>query len=178
MIVPAIVYFLLSRMFGLEAALQRGWAIPMATDIAFVVGVMALFGDRIPASLKILLLTLAIVDDLGAVLLIAFVFTDTIHMAALGIAAVGVVTALIMRLLGVRPVPLYVAVGVIVWLAVLKSGVHPTVAGVLLGLMTPASPWIPTDRLAEILQTTVSNLQTAGLTLDTRAFWPGRIRGP
>lgn len=160
MVVPALIYWGAGSVLGLDESARRGWAIPMATDIAFVVGVLALFGDRIPFSLKILLLTLAIIDDLGAVLIIAFVFTETIHSSALVVAALGTIVALVMRLAGVRPVPLYVLVGAIVWLAVLKSGVHPTVAGVLLGLMTPATPWIRAERLSEILETSVENLQT------------------
>jgi Na+:H+ antiporter, NhaA family len=158
MLVPALVFVLAGRSLGLSAEAGRGWAIPMATDIAFVVGMLALFGDRVPFALKILLLTLAIVDDLGAVLIIALVFTETIHVAPLAAALVGTLVALVMRLAGVRQVPLYVLVGALVWLAVLKSGVHPTVAGVLLGLMTPAAPWIKAEWLSEILQTTVDNL--------------------
>ncbi len=159
MVVPALLYIVVGAGVGLDESARDGWAIPMATDIAFVVGLLALFGDRVPFSLKILLLTLAIIDDLGAVLMIAFVFTETIHTSALIVAAVGTIAALVMRLAGVRPVPLYVVVGAIVWLAVLQSGVHPTVAGVLLGLMTPASPWIESRRLSEILETSVENLQ-------------------
>ncbi len=158
MVVPALVYFGVGTLIGLDESSRRGWAIPMATDIAFVVGLLALFGNRIPVSLKILLLTLAIVDDLGAILMIAFVFTETIHTTPLIVAGAGTIAALVMRLAGVRRVPLYVVAGAIVWLSILKSGVHPTIAGVLLGLMTPASPWIQSDRLSEILETGAEQL--------------------
>jgi NhaA family Na+:H+ antiporter len=160
MLVPAQVFLATASFAGLDAVAKKGWAIPMATDIAFVVGVLTLFGDRIPSSLKVLLLTLAIVDDLGAVLVIALVFTETIHWSALTVAGLGLLLAWMMRASGVRQVALYVVVGAIVWLAVLKAGVHPTVAGVLLGLMTPARPWIDHARLAEIMETTVAHLRT------------------
>jgi NhaA family Na+:H+ antiporter len=121
---------------------QRGWAIPMATDIAFVVGFLALFGRRVPIGLKILLLSLAIVDDLVAVLIIAFVFTEAIAWSWLGAAAIAFSMVVLFHRIGVRAVGVYVALGAFIWLAFLESGVHPTVAGVLLGLLTPAQAWI------------------------------------
>jgi len=160
MIVPALVFAGLSSLGEFDPAAVKGWAIPMATDIAFVVGIMAIFGDRIPNSLKVLLLTLAIVDDLGAVLIIAFVFTDTIHWWALFLAGGGFLLTLLMRASGVRKIPLYVAVGALVWLAMFQSGMHPTIAGVVLGLMTPAHPWIGFERLQEIMKRTLDYLQT------------------
>lgn len=150
MIVPAVSFLAVARLGNFDPALQRGWAIPMATDIAFVVGILALLGPRIAPGLQILLLSLAIVDDVGAVLVIALVYTDAIRWALLAVAAGGCVLTWLMNLAGVRTVAVYVLVGVVVWLAVLKSGVHPTVAGVLLGLMTPAAPWISTAKLQVI----------------------------
>jgi NhaA family Na+:H+ antiporter len=137
-IVPASVY--LASQWGEPG--QRGWAIPMATDIAFVVGFLALFGKRVPFSLKIFLLSLAIVDDLIAVLLIALVYTNKLAWGWIGVAAVGFAITTMLNLIGVRRVGMYVALGAVIWLAVYKSGVHPTVAGVLLGLLTPASAWV------------------------------------
>ncbi|MDP3720176.1 MAG: Na+/H+ antiporter NhaA [Acidobacteriota bacterium] len=131
---------------------QRGWAIPMATDIAFVVGFLALFGQRVPLGLKILLLSLAIVDDLVAVLIIAFVFTETIAWSWLGAAALAFAIIVAFQRIGVRAVGVYVAVGAFIWLAFLQSGVHPTVAGVLLGLLTPSTAWIGAQTLADVLQ--------------------------
>jgi Na+:H+ antiporter, NhaA family len=146
-LVPAAIY--LSLQWGEPG--QRGWAIPMATDIAFVVGLLALFGKRVPFGLKILLLSLAIVDDLVAVLIIAFVFTETIAWGWLALAAGAFGLIYVFNRIGVRPVSVYAVVGTFIWLAFLKSGVHPTVAGVLLGLLTPAHPWLGQQTFAEVL---------------------------
>jgi NhaA family Na+:H+ antiporter len=138
MIVPALIYsFILQGNAG-----SQGWGIPMATDIAFVVGFLALFGKRVSNGLKIFLLSLAIVDDIGAVIVIALFYSSGISIAALsaGMAGFGLTAAL--NRLGVRQIPVYVFLGVLIWLAFLLSGVHPTVAGVLLGLLTPASAWV------------------------------------
>jgi NhaA family Na+:H+ antiporter len=134
MIVPALIYTAIIQ--GGEGS--RGWGIPMATDIAFAVGVLALLGKRVPGGLKILLLSLAIVDDLGAVLVIAIFYTGQIHFAALGWALAGLLAVALVRGLGVRVFGVYAVMGVLVWLAMVESNVHPTLAGVALGLMTPA----------------------------------------
>ncbi len=143
---PAAIY--LALQWGQPG--QRGWAIPMATDIAFVVGFLALFGKRVPFGLKIFLLTLAIVDDLLAVLIIAFVFTDVIIWGWMAAAAVGFATTYGLNRVGVRSIPVYVIIGAFLWLAFLKAGIHPTVAGVLLGLLTPASAWVGRGTFVEI----------------------------
>jgi NhaA family Na+:H+ antiporter len=143
MLVPAGVYAL----FGHTGAAARGWGIPMATDIAFVVGVMAAFGRRVPFGLKIFLLSLAIADDMGAVLVIALAYTDQLDLLMLALAGGGFALTVALNLLGVRPVPVYVLVGAATWLAVYKSGIHPTVAGVLLGLLTPYRAWLGKDTL-------------------------------
>jgi NhaA family Na+:H+ antiporter len=132
---------------------QRGWAIPMATDIAFVVGFLALFGKRVPLGLKILLLSLAIVDDIVAVLIIAFVFTETIAWSWLAGAAGAFAAVVIFHRIGVRAIGVYLLLGAFIWLAFLKAGVHPTVAGVLLGLLTPAHPWVRRTAFADVLKT-------------------------
>ncbi|WP_437192927.1 Na+/H+ antiporter NhaA [Planctomicrobium sp. SH527] len=159
MIAPALVFVGISSVGEFDPAAAKGWAIPMATDIAFVVGVLAIFGNRIPNSLKILLLTLAIVDDLGAVLIIALVFTETIQWWALILAGCGFALTFVMRISGVRKIPLYVLVGALVWFAIFQSGMHPTIAGVVLGLMTPAYPWIGFERLRDIMKRTLDQLQ-------------------
>ncbi len=138
MIAPAVIYYLLNPM----APASNGWGIPMATDIAFAVGIMSLVGDRVPFPLKIFLLALAIVDDLGAVLVIAFFYTDTITSAALGIAAIFLGLTSLLNAAGVRSILVYVILGIGVWLGFLQSGVHATIAGVILGLLTPVNPWI------------------------------------
>ena len=155
MVVPAGIYLLFLR----GEAGVGGWAIPMATDIAFVVGFLALLGSRVPLGLKILLLTLAIVDDIGAVLVIAVAFTEEISLPMLGWAGAGFGVILFCRWLGVRAVPVYVVIGAGIWLAVLKSGVHPTVAGVLLGLLTPSGPWFSERSLLKVLAGTAERLQ-------------------
>lgn len=137
-VVPVAIYLALQG--GGEG--QRGWAVPMATDIAFVVGCLSLLGKRVPYGVTVLMLSLAIVDDLAAVLVIALFYTTTIKMNWLAGAAVGLVVVAAMNRLGVRRVGLYVVVGIGVWLCTLKSGIHPTIAGVALGLMTPAVPWL------------------------------------
>ena len=138
MVVPAAIY-MLWHPSGPEA---RGWGIPMATDIAFVVGVMAVFGKRVPFGLKIFLLSLAIADDMGAVLVIAVAYTEHVNLLALAIAGGGFGLTYAMNRLGVRSIGLYVAVAIGIWFAVLASGIHPTISGVLLGLMTPSTAWL------------------------------------
>lgn len=157
MIVPALIYFALQW----DEPGQRGWAIPMATDIAFVVGVLSLLGHRVPFGLKIALLSLAIVDDLGAVLVIAVVFTETIVWEWLAVAGGGFLIAVLLNLLGVRAIALYVFAGIIAWLGFLQAGIHPTVAGVLLGLLTPARAWIGDRTLSEVLEKTWKSLDVA-----------------
>nr|MBA2600857.1 Na+/H+ antiporter NhaA [Actinomycetota bacterium] len=133
MVVPALLYLVLTP--GGEAG--HGWGIPMATDIAFALGVLALFGRRIPSSLRVFLLSLAIVDDIGAILVIALVYTPQIEVAALALAMAGLAIVASMRVLRVWWTPAYALIGAGVWLATLQSGVHATIAGVVLGLMTP-----------------------------------------
>jgi NhaA family Na+:H+ antiporter len=161
---------------------QRGWAVPMATDIAFVVGFLALFGSRVPFGLKILLLSLAIVDDLIAVLIIAFVFTETIAWIWLMFAGVAFGVIYLFQRIGVRAISVYVPVGAFIWFAFLQAGVHPTVAGVMLGLLTPARAWLgevssPLQRLEDGLHPWVAfgimplfALANAGVRLEASAL--------
>ena len=146
MIAPALIYML---MIG-DRPGHEGWGIPMATDIAFVVGFLTLLGSRIPFGLKILLLTLAIVDDIGAILVIAVAYTDhtSYSLLLVGVAGLGVVY--FFNRIGIRSISLYVVAGAAIWLAFLKSGIHPTVAGVVLGLLTPAHPWFAGASLIKV----------------------------
>ena len=134
MIVPAAIYIAFN--WGDEAAMQ-GWAIPMATDIAFALGVLSLLGPRVPAQLKLFLLALAIIDDLGAIIIIALFYTSSMSLSSLGVAAVMIAILFFMNRKGVVNNTAYVLIGMILWTAVLKSGVHATLAGVILGLFIP-----------------------------------------
>jgi NhaA family Na+:H+ antiporter len=134
MVVPAALYALLN--VGGPGA--PGWGIPMATDIAFALGILALLGDRVPIGLKVYLAALAIVDDIGAVLVIALFYTASISWLALGIAAALLGLLMICNVGGLRHPAIYATIGVVVWLAFLESGIHATVSGVLIAMTIPS----------------------------------------
>lgn len=140
-LVPALIYLSLTR--GTDA--QKGWGIPIATDIAFALGVLTLLSSRVPISLKVFVTALAIVDDILAVLVIAIFYAGNIHMLSLAVAACGIMLAITANLLGVRNPAIYMAIGLFVWFAVLKSGVHATLAGVLLAFTIPARTHLDRD---------------------------------
>jgi NhaA family Na+:H+ antiporter len=143
MAVPALVYLAFN---WATPETRAGWAIPAATDIAFAVGVMALLGSRVPEGLKIFLLALAIIDDLGAIVIIALFYTADLSLLSLGLAAVGILALVVMNRLGVLRLAPYVLVGVFIWICVLKSGVHATLAGVALALAIPLKTPGPPER--------------------------------
>jgi Na+:H+ antiporter, NhaA family len=147
MVVPALIYTIVN--VGGDAS--GGWGIPMATDIAFAVGVLSLLGSRVPTGLKIFLLTLAIVDDLGAIVVIAVFYTAELSFGWLGMAAVLVALIAVMKRARIWYVPSYLLVGLALWYAVFQSGVHATIAGVILGLMAPARPLFPRQTPREAL---------------------------
>lgn len=134
MVVPALVFIAFNQ--G-ESFAMKGWAIPTATDIAFALGILSLLGDRIPVSLKAFLLALAIIDDLGAVIIIALFYTVELSTASIIIASIALTTLYIMNRIGVISKAAYILVGIVLWVSVLKSGVHATLAGVALALMIP-----------------------------------------
>lgn len=145
MVVPALIYTALNA--GGEGG--KGWGIPMATDIAFALGVLALVGRGIPTPLRVFLLTLAVADDVGAILVIAFFYTEHLEPYALGMGFVLILLILGMQQWDIRRINPYWVVGSALWLAFLESGVEATIAGVILGLLTPASPYIKPDQYAE-----------------------------
>jgi NhaA family Na+:H+ antiporter len=128
----------------------------MATDTAFVIGCLALVGSRIPQSLRVFMLSLAIVDDIGAILVVAIGYSSHIAWGALALGILGVTIVRGMALLGVRSVPIYFLVGSLIWLAVDASGIHATITGVMLGLLTPADRWVSDERLYAILEAVVA----------------------
>jgi Na+:H+ antiporter, NhaA family len=135
---------------------EVGWGTVMATDTAFVIGCLALVGSRIPQSLRVFMLSLAIVDDIGAILVVAIGYRSHIAWGALALGVLGVAIVRGMALLGVRSVPIYFVVGGLIWLAVDASGIHATITGVILGLLTPASRWVSDERLYAILDRVVA----------------------
>jgi NhaA family Na+:H+ antiporter len=161
MIVPALLYVAVAG--GGEA--RDGWGIPMATDIAMAVGVVALLGSRVHPSLKLFLLALAIVDDIGAILVIAVFYSDSIDMGMLALAALAIVAIVAMRELGVQAIPAYVLVGSGLWLAMHEAGVHATLAGVLCGLLAPTAPHVPRDLIDEDELLDVSSVEAARATV-------------
>ncbi|MFT7561750.1 MAG: NhaA family Na+:H+ antiporter [Flavobacteriales bacterium] len=131
---PATIYWLLNKDNNIAS---QGWAIPSATDIAFALGVLSLFGDKVPTSLKVFLLAVAIFDDLMAVLIIAVFYSSDISVTSLAIASMGICALFILNRLNVNKLAAYIIIGVIIWASVLKSGVHATLAGFLIALFIP-----------------------------------------
>ncbi|MEW6429903.1 MAG: Na+/H+ antiporter NhaA [Myxococcota bacterium] len=145
MLVPALVYVA----FNAGGQALRGWGVPMATDIAFAVGIFALLGPRISPALRILLLALAVVDDVGAIVVIALFYSAGLEPGGFFAMGVGMVVIFAMRLFGVRRPWLYVPAGAVVWAGALAAGVHPTLAGVVVGLMTPSKAWYSQRRFLD-----------------------------
>jgi NhaA family Na+:H+ antiporter len=134
MFAPALVYILFNQQ---DPVALKGWAIPAATDIAFVLGILMLLGDRVPISLKIFLASLAIFDDIGAIVIIALFYTSKISMTALFVVVVSIAILAVMNRRGVVTKSIYLLIGVVMWVAMLKSGVHATLAGVILAFFIP-----------------------------------------
>ena len=157
MALPAAIYLV----FNLGDNAEAGWGIPMATDIAFAIGVLSLVGRRVPFGVKIFLLALAILDDIGAILVIALFYTSDLALDSLGLAAALFALIFAMNNRGVRNVNLYVVVGALMWVAMLKSGVHPTITGVVLGLMTPAVPFYDRSGFGAAVERLVTTFRAA-----------------
>ncbi|UCF21558.1 MAG: Na+/H+ antiporter NhaA [Gemmatimonadota bacterium] len=173
MLAPAGIYLLLQA--GEPAA--RGWGIPMATDIAFVVGCMAILGSRVPPGLRVMVLSLAIADDIGAILVIAIGYTESLDLTALALAFVGLIVIFVLSRLGVRSLLVYTVVGVLVWFGFHESGVHATIAGVLLGLMTPTREYVGQGLFGQILGRASDVFHGGGWDLESqRAMKVARFR--
>ena len=166
MAVPALFFFLIVD----DADARAGWAIPMATDIAFAVGILMLLRSRVSTGLLVLLLAIAIVDDLGAIAVIAFFYTATINVQALVVVFLLLGLAYFLNRMGIWYIPIYFLIGVIAWFAMLESGVHATIVGVLLGLMTPWRSWNHPESFPQIANPLIEQLtidsQNEGPTLE------------
>jgi NhaA family Na+:H+ antiporter len=141
MIAPALIYLAVAG----GTALRRGWGVPMATDIAFAVGAFVALGSRVPPALRVLLLALAVIDDLGAIVVIAVFYSDGVRASGLLISALGIGGIFAMQGLGVRSRFSYIAPAAVVWAGLYRSGVHPTLAGVIVGFVTPVRAWLGPD---------------------------------
>lgn len=157
MLVPAAIFALLN--IGRSGA--SGWAIPMATDIAFAVGVLTLLGSRVPVALRVLLLALAVIDDIGAIVVIAVFFSAGIASEGLILIGAGLALVLVMRAAGVRTALVYLFPGGLMWAGFLVTGIHPTIAGVMLGMLTPVRPWFGAAGFAETTQAQLDQLPSA-----------------
>ncbi len=147
-VVPALIYIAINH----GTAASNGWAVPTATDIAFAVGVLALLGKSIPGGVRVLLLALAIIDDIVAILIIAVFYTASLDYTGIAIASAGVLLLLMFQRMGLSRMALYILPGAIIWYGLLKTGVHPTLAGVLLGLMSPVRSMPMTERPLDMIQ--------------------------
>jgi len=160
MLAPALIYVIVIAARGGHG--YQGWAVPMATDIAFALGVMAMLGRRVPLSLKVFLTALAIVDDIGAVIVIALFYTSEISFLALGLATGMIVVSAVANRLGVRTPLVYAGIGLVMWLLLLQSGVHATIGGVLLALTIPASMRIKGTKFSAFARSMVDTFDEAG----------------
>ena len=159
MVVPAAIFYLVNPS-GLES---RGWGIPMATDIAFALGVLALLGSRVPLGLKVFLTALAIVDDLGAIIVIAAFYTDHVALPLLGVGGCLLALSMLLNFLGLRNALVYFLIGTLVWLAFLKSGVHATLAAVLMAMTIPARTRIEGEPFDQRMSALLDRLRGSGL---------------
>jgi NhaA family Na+:H+ antiporter len=150
---------------------MRGWAIPIATDIAFAVGVLGLAGTRVPGELRIFLLTVAVVDDLGTIIIIAIFFSVGISVVWLGAAAAAALAITLLNRVAVRFLVPYVALGALMWLSVLESGVHATIAGVVLGFLTPAIAFHPRQPTGDAISIRLAELSRANDEISESVMW-------
>jgi NhaA family Na+:H+ antiporter len=167
MVAPVLIFF---AIVGLNGTGSDGWGIPVATDIAFALGVLALLGPRIPSGLKVLLLAIAIVDDIGGILVIAVFYTDTIDAGALSIAVGTLLAAYVLRDLGIWYLPAYFILGIVGWAATVEAGVHPTIIGVAFGLLTPWRAWYQRQGIAELAEQLLVRFREGGRMSDEESI--------
>lgn len=156
MAVPALLYFF----FNAGRSTASGWGIPMATDIAFAVGVVALLGKRIPAALRIFLLTLAVIDDIGAILVIAIFYSADLSAAGFAVAGLGLALIFIFQKIGIRSPWAYLGPALIVWAGTYAGGIHPTIAGVVIGLFTPVRAWLGPDGFLNVAEKQIDAIRS------------------
>ncbi|MDO6705112.1 Na+/H+ antiporter NhaA [Photobacterium sp. 1_MG-2023] len=151
MLVPVLIYMA----FQIGQSGQHGWGIVMATDTAFVIASLTILGPRIPKTLRIFMLSLAVIDDIGAIIVVAFGYGKNINFYYISLALLGFLFVKSMSILGIRSLIVYFIVGVLIWLLIDMSGIHPTVTGVILGLITPTNRWVNEERLLKIMECVV-----------------------
>ena len=157
MLAPAAIYLLLAN----SPDIRSGWGVPMATDIAFAVGILTLLGKGVPPALRVLLLALAVIDDLGAIIVIALFYSAGFDSTGLIVAAGGLAGVLLMQRLGVRSKLAYVAPALVTWAGVYSAGIHPTIAGVAIGLMTPVRAWLGAEGFVDGVRREMKHLEGA-----------------
>lgn len=155
MLMPALIFVA----FNAGRASSTGWGVPMATDIAFAVGVIALLGKRVSPALRILLLTLAVIDDIGAILVIAIFYSSSLSLSGFAIAGLGLALIFIMQKMGIRSAWAYVPAALVTWAGTYSAGIHPTIAGVLIGLMTPVEAWFGSEKFVEVVEENVNQIK-------------------
>ena len=158
MLVPALIFYSLN----VHRASAVGWAVPMATDIAFAVGALALLGKRVTPALRILLLALAVIDDVGAIVVIALFYSADLAGLGFVVLGLGILATFVMQILGVRSTVAYIAPGTVVWAGAYIAGIHPTLAGVVMGFMTPATAWYGVDEFLHKTETRRHSLRSKG----------------
>ena len=157
MLIPAAIYFA----FNTSGPSADGWGVPMATDIAFALGILVLLGPRVPAALRILLLALAIIDDIGAILVIAVFYSSGFAIEGLYVVMAGLLILLLFRRLGIRPGVVYFVPLMVIWGGLYKMGVHPTIAGVIVGMAAPVKPWLGREQFYAVAQKSIAQFQKA-----------------
>lgn len=162
MVAPALIFTLLVA----GGAGAGGWGIPLATDIAFALGVLAVVGKRVPFGLRVMLLALAIVDDIGGIIVIAIFYTSELALGPLALAGGLLVLAILLRHYGVWYLPVYIALGVVAWGATVSSGIHPTIVGVLLGVLAPWRAWYSEEGFTELARDEIQRFDEASRSHD------------